>query len=442
MKDIVRKFLSILIFCLPVVMGFYRGDCGFLKILFLRECSDPFQEHDFVASDLYHNYSYAYGTGNGRLYIETGPYYCDSLVLLEAIPGSPYIYDIDYDRAFIVACEGGIIARNSQDSLEFVYPNTGTTNDLHKIRYVRGSTFNYIVVGDSGTILRSNDLGYTWINIDIPSTANFRSIGGDRDKVTVTGSGNASFSSTDGGVTWTDDSLSSKLDNPELFAEMDTEGGGFELNAVQYVDSNLRYIAGENGIVFKTTNGGLNFNVRFVPGVGNITDLHFITADSGFVVTDIGRVRFTADGGTTWIRDTAVDNLFGGNRINEIMSFGEWGVISGDSNRLFLAARDSLSITDVDPISSNIPDNFTLLQNYPNPFNPLTIIRFNLPRAGNVLLKVYDVNGRLVTTLVNEMKTPGEYIVNFNGANLSSGVYFYSLQTENFTETKKMVLIK
>ena len=170
--------------------------------------------------------------------------------------------------------------------------------------------------------------------------------------------------------------------------------------------------------------------------------MHFITADSGFVVTDLGRVRFTADGGTTWVRDTAGDNLFGGSRINEIMSFGDWGIISGDSSRLILAARDSLSITNVDPISSNIPDKFTLLQNYPNPFNPSTNIRFNLQKADDVTLKIFDISGKLISTLINEKKPPGEYIVSFNGANLSSGVYFYTLQSGQIIETKKMVLLK
>jgi hypothetical protein len=85
---------------------------------------------------------------------------------------------------------------------------------------------------------------------------------------------------------------------------------------------------------------------------------------------------------------------------------------------------------------------FKLAQNYPNPFNPITTIYFAIPEAGNVTLKVYDVTGKEIATLVNGYKTAQSYEVQFDGANLSSGVYFYKLNTDNFTQTKKMILMK
>jgi hypothetical protein len=92
--------------------------------------------------------------------------------------------------------------------------------------------------------------------------------------------------------------------------------------------------------------------------------------------------------------------------------------------------------------SNNIPNVYSLSQNYPNPFNPSTKISFGLPKAGNVEIKIYDLLGREVTTLVNEFKTAGSYSVDFNASNLASGVYFYSIKSGNFTDTKKMVLMK
>lgn len=96
-----------------------------------------------------------------------------------------------------------------------------------------------------------------------------------------------------------------------------------------------------------------------------------------------------------------------------------------------------------------IPEEFTLYQNYPNPFNPATKIRYSIPQTvlnsnnvQSVILKVYDVLGREIKTLVNEKQTPGNYSVNFNAGNLSSGIYFYSLSAGNFTETKKMILLR
>jgi subtilisin-like proprotein convertase family protein len=109
----------------------------------------------------------------------------------------------------------------------------------------------------------------------------------------------------------------------------------------------------------------------------------------------------------------------------------------------------SLKISYYDPnsvgiqtVSNKIPESHMLSQNYPNPFNPVTNIKFQVPQAGNVTLKVYNTAGKEVATLVNERKAPGVYLVDFNAGSLSSGVYFYRLQTESFVETKKMVLIK
>jgi hypothetical protein len=89
-----------------------------------------------------------------------------------------------------------------------------------------------------------------------------------------------------------------------------------------------------------------------------------------------------------------------------------------------------------------IPFTYRLSQNYPNPFNPTTTIKYGLPKPGNTKLVVYDILGRVVTTLVNEYKTAGTYSVNFDGNNLASGIYFYSLESGNYKETKKMLLIK
>ncbi|MBP9192670.1 MAG: T9SS type A sorting domain-containing protein [Ignavibacteria bacterium] len=90
-----------------------------------------------------------------------------------------------------------------------------------------------------------------------------------------------------------------------------------------------------------------------------------------------------------------------------------------------------------------IPTQFELSQNYPNPFNPATKINFTLPADTKVSLSIYDVSGRLVSTLINnEFKQANYYSVSFNGASLSSGTYFYSIRTDNNNETKKMMLIK
>jgi hypothetical protein len=86
--------------------------------------------------------------------------------------------------------------------------------------------------------------------------------------------------------------------------------------------------------------------------------------------------------------------------------------------------------------------SYTLLQNYPNPFNPSTSIQYAISSTQFVTLKVYDLLGREVATLINEENNPGNYAVEFNASQLSSGIYFYKLQAGDFVETKKMILIK
>ena len=91
---------------------------------------------------------------------------------------------------------------------------------------------------------------------------------------------------------------------------------------------------------------------------------------------------------------------------------------------------------------TDIPQTFSLYQNYPNPFNPATNLSFVIDQPSFVSLKVYDILGNEVATLVNEERPAGKYEVTFNADKLSSGVYFYQLRTEKYIQTKKMLLLR
>jgi hypothetical protein len=98
--------------------------------------------------------------------------------------------------------------------------------------------------------------------------------------------------------------------------------------------------------------------------------------------------------------------------------------------------------TDIETDEENIPNTFSLMQNYPNPFNPSTKIKFSILHSQFTTLKVFDILGREVRTLVNEVKQPGTYEVEFNASDLSSGIYFYSIKAGEFSAVKKLMLIK
>ena len=115
--------------------------------------------------------------------------------------------------------------------------------------------------------------------------------------------------------------------------------------------------------------------------------------------------------------------------------------IAGLSNEYMYTLKYSQTLTGVHE-PGNIPELFSLSQNYPNPFNPTTNIKYDLPVGDFVVLKVYDVIGNEIETLVNEKQNAGSYSVSFNAVNYPSGVYFYKLMTEKFSETKKMVVVK
>ena len=115
---------------------------------------------------------------------------------------------------------------------------------------------------------------------------------------------------------------------------------------------------------------------------------------------------------------------------------------SGFGDNVYIDSLCIGFIVGVGNNNNNVPKVYSLNQNYPNPFNPTTVISFGLPKAGNVKLVIYDILGREVKTLVNEFKQAGNYDINFDGSELASGIYFYTLTANEFTSTRKMLMIK
>jgi hypothetical protein len=155
----------------------------------------------------------------------------------------------------------------------------------------------------------------------------------------------------------------------------------------------------------------------------------------------------STDAGISWGTDTRLTN-------NNYNSFSPSVAVSGsavhvvwyderDGNYEIYYKRDPTGNTiGIKNISSEIPSSYSLEQNYPNPFNNTSNLKFQIVNNGDVKLVVYDIMGREVQTLVNESLKPGTYKVTFDGSNLPSGIYFYRLETPDFVQTNKMILLK
>ncbi len=176
-------------------------------------------------------------------------------------------------------------------------------------------------------------------------------------------------------------------------------------------------------VILASTNGGTTYT-----SVARLGPLQLQTTVAG------ATTEYTTPANSEWKKRFYV--LPAGT--NKVSFLGE----SQFGNHLYL---DSICSGDLTAITHNgniLPGTYSLSQNYPNPFNPTTVITYGLPKSGNVKMVVYDILGREVRTLVNEFKKAGAYNINFDASSLSSGVYFYKIVSGDFSETKKMLLVK
>ncbi len=156
-----------------------------------------------------------------------------------------------------------------------------------------------------------------------------------------------------------------------------------------------------------------------------------------FAGTSDEGVFLSTDNGDNWI---SVNGGLTNKRISSLLIYNHYLVAGTEGDGVFV--RPLSEITSIIQDKLKIPNQFLLKQNYPNPFNPLTTIGFSIPFSEYVKLSVYDILGREVANLINEQKQAGNYEVKFDGSNLPSGVYFFRIQAGDFTQTKKMILMK
>jgi photosystem II stability/assembly factor-like uncharacterized protein len=274
------------------------------------------------------------------------------------------------------------------------------------------------------------------------------------------GAGSKVYFSSDIGASWT--SISNGLPllpvyslafiGNTLFAGL-WSGGGYSS-----VNNGQSWEAANNGlssnVVITLAVNGTNLYAGTTAGLFKSTDLghSWNTANSGLGVTYIlyiysynsylfagtwnGGIYSSSNGGANWINvSTGLTNL--DDRALTVFNSNLFAATVGGVWR-----RPLSEIVSVQEIGSTIPDKYELEQNYPNPFNPVTNIKYQITKNGFVTLAVYDALGRVIETLVNEKQTAGIYETTFDASKYSSGVYFYRIQTDGFSDVKKMLLVK
>jgi ligand-binding sensor domain-containing protein len=223
------------------------------------------------------------------------------------------------------------------------------------------------------------------------------------------------------------------------FSTADVRTGKTNLLVVTF---NGVFLSTDNGTNWTEVNSDWpnNYNVSSLVTSGEniFVGTEFLAYSDGVYYLSSGGVYLSTNNGTSWgnvstgLPNPSIGSLLGTDGTN----------LFADANGIVWMRPLSEMITAVKYDQSNLPISYSMQQNYPNPFNPSTMINYSVPKSGLVTIKVYDILGREIATLVNGEKPTGNYNVEFNASRLSSGIYFYRMQAGNFVETKKLLLLK
>lgn len=303
---------------------------------------------------------------------------------------------------------------------------------------------NGIVVGDAistlspAVILKTTDGGNNWISIndnyligevsrdvfypiDFPSLSVGYYYGSRNSKL---------YKSIDGGVSWQIIALPDNIQDVYMIKFYDEKIGMLVSDIHPGADS-----------IYRTINGGDSWTKLSLLTNDNHHDIEFLRSSPSKVwFTDYGHLFFSDDTGNTWQEVPVVSGSLEARNIEFLND--TIGFIVCDNAKFFATENNGGIITSINEKAIGVVDYYYLYQNYPNPFNPVTRIKYQLPKNGLVQLKIYDILGREAAILVNEIKSEGEYSINFDASNLPSGVYLYKIQAGNFIETKKLMLLK
>ena len=404
------------------------------------------------------------------------------------------IYFIDTDTGCVVG-NAGLILRSTNGGRSWSVIQSPVTYSLNKV--VFKSPLTGYACGNNGYILKTTNGGLNWFILLTGTTLTFRDIAfTDVNTGMAVGAGGLIRTTTNGGANWTAATISppwgltgismvninriyvSGTDLPGAAIFLSTDFGmswtqvyllsniglteSYALDEVFFVNDSTGFAVGSSvlnnqnfGNIYMTTNGGTNWSSSYTISSATssfISDIYFSSASTGTAVGSSGIVLRTTSSGSNWDLQTSSTNhdLYSVYFLDDNTGFA-----SGFAGALIKTTNGGYPI-GIKPITNEVPKTFILYQNYPNPFNPTTKIKFDIPASPvpskggglNVRLEIYDILGKQVASLIpplgggQEGLQPGSYEVEWNASGYASGVYFYQLRSNDFVETKKMVLMR
>jgi len=327
------------------------------------------------------------------------------------------------NTGFIVG-NNGTLFKTSDGGNTWISINSGTTDDLLNVHFINeneGWAAGLISGGSGGVILKTIDGGNTWAKLDT-SITNISSVF-FIDSLNGWICNNSIYHSSDGGKSWS----------------IQITG---KFTKVVFLDSLNGFALGISGSssahLYLTHDGGSNW-LPSTMDKGSLQDMQFLNKDTGYVVGFYGRIFRTTDAGMTWTRQPSYCNRY---LFSVDFTDANNGWVVGSAGTVLHTTNGGATLVNNNYVNNNFPNQFILYQNYPNPFNPTTTINYYLPKSRIVSIKVYNILGSEITTLVNGEKSAGSYSINFNASNYASGIYFYQMKAGNFIETKKIILLK
>jgi len=318
----------------------------------------------------------------------------------------------------IVVGDNGTVFVTTNGGTNWVSKNSSTSLQLRGAGFAGGSTF--YAVGDDGAAVKSTDDGNTWTTLNAGTTERLLCVAAVDQNVWVGARDGLMLFSNNGGTSFT------SMSNPATD----------DIKDIQFINGSIGFAGGSNSFFMYTSNGGTNWTSRSAGIQVGLNGIHFVNQNEGWVVGGAGSLYSTTNAGLNWI----VLQSQTGQDLNSIHSFD--GVNAWAVGNVGVIATNYSPPTNVDNENIIAPNSLVLEQNYPNPFNPSTKIGFNLPSREFVTLKIYNALGREVVTVLSENLEGGYYEITFDASKLNSGVYFYSISTDKFTNTRKMILMK